>query len=68
MLGTGRPRPAQLRAILKETVEALIDWDAWARAKDQERDAKREFEGAIRRWAGVEDPIGDQIQDAIRWS
>ena len=60
--------PRTLREILKEKVEALIDWDAWARAKDQERDAKREFEGAIRRWAGVEDPIGDEIQDAMRWS
>jgi hypothetical protein len=60
--------PRQLREILKREVEALIDWDVWKASKDQERDYKRGFEAAVRRWAGVEDPIGDDINDAIRWA
>ena len=60
--------PRTLREILKEQVESLIDWDAWNAAKDDERNAKREFEGAVRRWAGVTDPLGDEIQDAMRWA
>jgi hypothetical protein len=59
--------PRTLRQLLKEMVEPLIDWDAWNKAKDDERDAKREFEGAVRRWAGVPDPLHDEIQDAMRW-
>lgn len=60
--------PRTIRDILKREVEALIDWDAWNAAKDAERNAKREFEGAVRRWAGVIDPLGDEIQDAMRWA
>jgi hypothetical protein len=60
--------PRQLRDILKREVEALIDWDAWNAAKDQERDTKRGFEAAIRRWAGVPDPLGAELQDALKWS
>jgi hypothetical protein len=60
--------PRTLRAIVREKVEALIDWDAWNAAKDVERDYKRGFEGALRRWAEVADPISDEIQDAIRWA
>jgi hypothetical protein len=60
--------PRTLREILRNQVEALIDWGAWNGAKDDERNAKREFEGAIRRWAGTPDPLGDEIQDAMRWS
>jgi hypothetical protein len=56
-----------LRSIVRENVESLIDWDAWNEAKGVERDWKRGFEGALRRWAGVPDPISDEIQDAIRW-
>jgi hypothetical protein len=60
--------PRQLRAILKDKVEALIDWDAWNEAKAEEINTKREFEGAVRRWAGVPDPLTDQLQDAMRWA
>ena len=59
--------PRQLRDILKREVEALIDWEVWNASKDAERDAKRGFEGAVRKWAAVDDPISDQINDAMRW-
>jgi len=60
--------PRTLREILREQVETLIDWEAWNEAKEVERNWRREFEGAVRRWAGVEDPLSDQIQDAMRWA
>jgi hypothetical protein len=60
--------PRQLRDILKREVESLIDWDAWNEEKDAERIAKRGFEAAVRKWAGVEDPILDEILDAMRWA
>jgi hypothetical protein len=60
--------PRQIRDILRRAVEALIDWDVWNASKDAERDAKRGFEGAVRKWAGVEDPMFDEIQDAFRWA
>jgi hypothetical protein len=59
--------PRTLRAILKREVEALIDWDAWNAAKDEERNAKRDFEGAVRNWAGI-DPLMAEIKDALRWA
>jgi hypothetical protein len=59
--------PRTLRDILKREVEALIDWDAWNEAKEEERTAKRGFEGAVRKWAEVDDPLLDEIRDAIRW-
>jgi hypothetical protein len=60
--------PRQLRQILRDAIEPLIDTDTWDEAKDAERNAKREFEGAVRKWAAVEDPLSDEIQDAMRWS
>ena len=60
--------PRTLRDILKRKVEALIDWDSWNEAKEVERDWKRGFEAHLRRWAGIQDPLFDEIQDAIRWS
>ena len=46
---------------LRREVEALIDWDEWNAAKDAERDTKRGFEAALRRWAEVEDPLFDEL-------
>jgi hypothetical protein len=60
--------PRTLRSILRTAVESLIDWDAWNAAKDEERNDKRGFEAALRRWSGVPDPLIDEIQDAIRWA
>jgi hypothetical protein len=60
--------PRTLRDILRKEVEDLIDWEAWNAAKDAERNAKREFGGAVRRWAAVEDPLSDEIADAIKYA